>query len=285
MQAPHNPHDAMLARRVGNQPPTLLESSNAAHQDEVPAAAFTQVVHANARAEDRADGVDVNLPHGRFLVDVGCRVEDVLVDGDARVGDYDVHAAVAIVRSPKEAELVGVFRGVAVDKLGVWVEFGLEFASGLLGDVAEDDCCAMFWFNVRSLVKGDAGMVLLLHSWWTLARPIPLAPPVNTTTLLARVLRREVSRRRWVIARTFNEVYCYCSLFDVSWDGLLLYTCPPRDYAYILDPTCVLPGFNVGAGMALPLSVRGASTIYHLPLCGHLASLTRLVRQLLRSTR
>ena len=77
MEAPHNPHDTMLARRICDQAPTFLPSGNATDENEVSTPTPTQVMHADTRAKYGSHEIDIDFFHRGFLVNIASRVKGV----------------------------------------------------------------------------------------------------------------------------------------------------------------------------------------------------------------
>lgn len=80
MEAPHNPHDTMLARCISDQAPTFLPPGNAADENEVSTPTPTEVMHADTRGKDVSHEIDVDFFHRGFLGNIAIRVKWVLRD-------------------------------------------------------------------------------------------------------------------------------------------------------------------------------------------------------------
>lgn len=113
MQSSHDANNTMLARCIRPQPETFFEPGDATHEHHIAAPSLSEIMQTNAGGVQSPDQVDIYFFHRRLNVDITRRIEDVLVIGDSRVGNDNVHAPEGLLSCLEQGKLVLIRRGVA----------------------------------------------------------------------------------------------------------------------------------------------------------------------------
>lgn len=145
-------------------------------------------MHSNPSGKDSSSQIDSNLLHGRFNGDIRIGLEDVLMDSHPRISDDDIHMLEDGFRRGEKTQLVRVGGGITVQEADRGSQLGFQLPRQFLRYIAKDNLTARRWEAVsetfkKGLTSGRNGLFCLPWNCSTAERPIPVAPPVSTTTL------------------------------------------------------------------------------------------------------